>query len=231
MPPSRTSCSCQAGETGAQGGLRSRGGWSLGEDEPAPAVSPGGAGGKEAAHAGPQRPRAPEGPLEEGTCLENPVDRGAGGPQSLGVAESDTTQHPSNSDPKARSGGARARGGLARGPRRFPLGPHRLFPLRRPACLVCMWCAPGQRTGAIPVPHKVSPPSLEADSPINILFEVGLTQGRPRQEKLGTRGCTEAGGHNHPWLPATTHLRLAACAGCDRHVKELGLSRAAHQEA
>ena len=36
-------------------------------------------------------------------------------------------------------------------------------------------------------PHKISPPCLEVVSPINMLFEVGLTQGRPKQGKLGTR--------------------------------------------
>ena len=78
--------------------------------------------------------RAREDPLEGGTCLEKPVDRGARRATVLGGVKSQTQQL--NNCPKAGSGGACApRGpGLAGRPR-CPLGPHWLFRLHPPTHL------------------------------------------------------------------------------------------------
>ena len=96
--------------------------------------------------------------------------------------------------------------------------------IRQPTCLFCVRCARGSW------PHKISPPGVEVVSPINMLFEVGLPRGAQGRGNWG-HGLTKRQGVTASRLQtAAAHLPHAAGAGCIRHMRALGLSRAAHQD-
>ena len=117
-----------------------------------------------------------------------------------------------------------------------PAGHLRTLHLHPPDPCVCSPSAVPWRRGEgcyFLAPPKIPTPSLEGVSPINILFEVGLTQGHPRLGRDGDKGGhTEARSHGPPitevFFPTLHH---AACAGLLSHTyKVLDLSRGARQD-